>query len=227
MRIPAALLLLALLAPPAGAATLVFTSQAAFLAALPGPATTLDFETPAAGTLVPDGSSLGGVVFDYEIPPGSGGLTMAVVANFDTTSGSQSLGLDDPGNFDQFLDGDAFDLVFASPVLAVGFYLVSGDPLVAGDVEIQTAVGNAANAAAPDLVLPDGGLAHFIGLVSSDPFSTAAVRFDGGDHFFFNVDDLTWVVPEPRGLVAWAAAAWFALAPGIGRRGRSGRGGTR
>ncbi len=45
----------------ARALTTTYTDEAFFLAALPGPASTLDFESVPAGTLIPSGSSLGGV----------------------------------------------------------------------------------------------------------------------------------------------------------------------
>jgi hypothetical protein len=83
-----------------------YTDSAAFLAALPGSAATLDFDSQAVATPIPSGSSLGGITFTYSIA----GLTMQVVDNFDTTSGSNSLGLNDPGNFNQFIAGDGFDL---------------------------------------------------------------------------------------------------------------------
>ena len=42
-------------------ATLItYTDQAAFMAALPGPASTLDFDSVAAGTLIPSGNAAGG-----------------------------------------------------------------------------------------------------------------------------------------------------------------------
>ena len=49
-----------------------------------------------------------------------------------------------------------------------------------------------------ELVLGDGGLAYFIGLVADSAFSSAQIGFDdGAGNFLFNVDDIT-VAPEPR-----------------------------
>ncbi len=65
----------------ANAVTTTYTDEASFLAALPGPASTLDFESAPAGTLIPSGSSLGGVTFTYSIF----GLSLKVTDAFDAT----------------------------------------------------------------------------------------------------------------------------------------------
>ena len=196
-------------ADPAGALSTAYTTRAAFLAALAGAPTVVDFESAAPGTAIPSGSAFEGVTLQYAI---AGGLTVQVVSNFDTTSGANALGLDDPGNFDQFLDGDELDFVFAGSIFAFGLYLVSGDPLVAGDVVLETVVGDAPNGALQEQTLADGGLVYFLGLVSTDPFDTVLLRYDGGDHFFFNLDDLTWSVPESPGLGCLAALTLGVLA---------------
>ncbi len=209
-------LLVVLLSALSGEArALSFTDPAAFLAAFPGPAATLDFDAVSAGTLIPNGSALGGITFSYSIPDGSGGfLQMAVASSFATTSGANGLGLDDPGNFDQLVDGDEFDLAFAAPVHAVGMVFITGDPLVAGDVRIETATGSAANGLLPAGTLIDGGLAYFVGLVTPGAFTEAQVRFDdGAGNFLFNVDDIT-TAPEPETL--WLAG-WVTLVAVLAR----------
>lgn len=201
-------------AAPSHAATAFFTSRAAFLAALGAPPVVVDFEAGAPGTSLPTGAAFEGVTFDYAFDHG---FQLEIVSNFDTTSGANALGIDDPGNFDQLLDGDEIDFGLPGPTTAFGLSLVSGDVLLAGDVEIQTASGNAPNGGVVDQVLPDGGLAYFIGLISDDAFDEALLRFDGGDNFFFNLDDLTYVVPEPGGL------PWLVLVALAGWRWRGGR----
>lgn len=74
----------------------------------------LNFDSLAAGTLIPSGSSQGGITFTYSIA----GLTMKLTNAFSTTSGANSLGL--TGGDEAFLDGDAFNLGFAAPQLALG-----------------------------------------------------------------------------------------------------------
>ncbi len=56
------------------ASPITYTDSAAFLAALPGPATTVDFDSLASGTLIPSGGSVDGITFSYDF----GGVQMAV-----------------------------------------------------------------------------------------------------------------------------------------------------
>src|SRR5262245_29818688 len=86
----------------ASQAAVVFTDFASFSAATAGlTVTTLDFDGVAAGTVLPTGSSLQGVTFTYTLL-----LDLAVANNFNTTSRTNSLGLNDPANFSQFVAGE-------------------------------------------------------------------------------------------------------------------------
>jgi hypothetical protein len=179
----------------ANAAIVTYTDEASFLTALSGPTSTLDFDSTGVGTLIPSGDSLGGITFTYNIS----GLDMKVVNDFDTTSPNNYLGLNDAGNFDLFIAGDEFSMSFASPVNAVGLYIVSGDPLVAGDVSLDTSAGSALNSAAVDVTLGDG-FAYYIGLISDTAFSSADLTFDATavEAFLYSVDDITTsAVPLP------------------------------
>ena len=79
--------LLLLAAAPAHALTTTYTDSAAFNAALPGAASTLDFDSLPSGGLLPSGTTRDGVTFTYSID----GLTLKVTDAFDTTSGQNSL----------------------------------------------------------------------------------------------------------------------------------------
>ena len=157
-------------APGAWSVTTTYTDPAAFAAALPGPAQVLDFDALVPGTLLPSGSTQDGVTFTYSIA----GLTMKVVDSFSTTSGSNSLGL--TGGDDAFLDGDTFDLAF-SPVLALGMFFITSDAALESEILLATPVGTVGNSATPFQVLPDGGIAYFVGLIAMDLFGTAQVDF--------------------------------------------------
>jgi hypothetical protein len=185
-----------LLSVSANAAIITYTDEASFLAALSGPASTLDFDSTSVGTLIPSGNSLGEVTFTYNIS----GLDMKVVNDFDTTSPNNYLGINDAGNFDLFIAGDEFSMSFASPVNAIGLYIISGDPLLSGDVSLLTSAGNALNSGVVDITLGDGGLAYYIGLISDTAFTSADIAFDAGaiETFLYSVDDITTsVVPIP------------------------------
>ena len=183
---------------PLSAATITYTNESAFLTALPGAASTLDFDSTTASTLINSGSSLGGITFTYSIGPPP--IKMMVTDDFLTTSGNNYLGLDDAGNYNLFIAGDVFSMTFANPVNALGMYFVSGDPLFAGDISLVTSAGNASNSATIDVTLTDGGLAYYIGLISDQAFSSASIQFDAGavETFLYSVDDITTTaVPLP------------------------------
>ncbi len=179
-----------------------YTDQASFLAAAGGAAQTLDFESLTSGTLIPSGGSAGGITFSYII--GSPPLSMMVASDFLTTSGSNYLGLNDPGNYNQFIAGDTFTMSFATPVTAVGMYFITGDHLLSGDIHLVTSAGTALNASTINLTLADGGLAYYLGLISPDGFTSAAIQFDPGavGTFLYNVDDIT-TAPVPLPGSAW------------------------
>jgi len=124
--------LLLLSASAAHAVTLPYTDSASFLAALPGAATTLDFEGVAAGTLLPSGSTLDGITFTYALPP----ETLKVTDAFDATSGSNSLGL--TGGDEALLDGDVVSLAVASPVRALGLFVITSDPVLPDEIRLDT-----------------------------------------------------------------------------------------
>jgi hypothetical protein len=195
------------------AALLTFTDQAAFLAALPGAANTLDFDSQAAGTLIPSGSTIDGVTFNYDF----GGVSLAVTDGaqyggggpFNTTSGTNFLGTNDA---DVLQDGDEFSLSFA-PVNAIGMNFITAalaDPMMDDDIILSaggTSVGLNSLAAGTDL--GDGGIPFFLGIINtSATFTTADISNIGGGYFLYNVDDITTavsVVPIPGAIWLFAS----------------------
>ena len=143
-------------ATPVAATTIAFTDSASFLAALPGPASTLDFEGLASGTTLPSGSSEDGITFTYAID----GLSLLVTDSFDTTSGSNSLGL--TGGDDALLDGDEITLSFDSSIKALGLFFITSDPALAEEIQLITSVGTALNSGTAEAILGDGVGRQFV-----------------------------------------------------------------
>ncbi len=210
----------------ANAAPMGFTEEAAFMAAISGfDPHTLDFESQDPGYLIQNGDSLEGITFAYDLF----GENMAVTDEYMTTSGSNSLGLTWNGVVEgdnYFWDGDEFDLAF-DPVNAMGLYFITSDPAMAEEIWLQTQWGRAYNSE-DSLVLDDGGLAYFVGLVSDEPFTSAHIGFAADDesNFVYNVDDITLAsgepsdpVPEPGSLLLLGCGiiGWLAV-----KRGRKG-----
>jgi hypothetical protein len=192
------------------ATTLTFTDSASFLAALPGSPTTETFEGVSAGDPV---GTLGNITYSESVP----GESLIGTDFYSATSGSIMLGLD---NFDEaFLDGDVLTLTFASPVQALGFFVVTSDAALASEVLLTTAAGTAPNSDTEEAILGDGGLAYFVGLVSDTSFSSATLEFadDGEVNFVYNVDDVITAVPEP-GTLALLAAGLLVMSSGNRRR---------
>ena len=195
---------------PAVSAT-PYTDPAAFAAAValfPGTPASIDFDSTAAGTTIPNGGAFGGITFTLTSVP----LDFVVSDFFDTTSGENALGVE--GGDQSFIALDEWDMSFGD-TRALGLYIISSDPLFEGDIELVTSAGTATNSGVELDILPDGGLVYFIGIVADTlPFSSAQVRYGSlvtADNFIYNVDDITRLVersaPEPSMLVLALAGA--------------------
>jgi hypothetical protein len=235
------LLAVVLLGLGAGRGSQAFTDPVAFAAAVPGGVTSVDFEALAGGTLVsgvtltPPGAAAGialppplADVLDPTGPP----LQLQVVADSGdnpASSGTRSLGVQDPGNFNAFAAGGALAFQFSAPVQAFGLTLVTPEEpngaLFDGDVQLF-----APGTATAILALADGSLlgtfggreyrAYFLGVVATTPFTSASLAFGGttpASGFFYNVDDLVVPVPEPA--LPPSLLAGVALLAGLRRLG--------
>ncbi len=177
------------------AALVTYTDQATFMAALPGPASTLDFDSLTAGDTIADGDTVDGITFNYNF----GGVQMQVSDAFNSTSSPNFLGTDDA---DVFQDGDDFDLSFGS-VNAVGMFFITADTMFDNDISLTAggaSIGLSTADAGADL--GDGGIPYFLGIIDDmNTFTTASITTIGGGFFLYNVDDITTsAVPLPGAL---------------------------
>lgn len=201
-----------------------FTSRAAFDAAIGGlTSSVLDFESVSAGTVVPDGTAFGNVTLTYNRSALSVGLDMIVADQFVTTSGSNYLGVDD--GFNQFFfNDDGVTMGFASPVHAVGLFIITPENAAFADDFILSAGGaSVGNLSTPDFQLPTGDLfvpfddVHFLGIVDLDAsFVTASLTsLDPILGFVtFNLDDIVTASRDqggPSGVPAPASLALLGL----------------
>jgi hypothetical protein len=178
---------------PALAAPVGYTDSATFIANLPMPASTLNFESMSAGATIDSGDTVEGVTFTYDF----GSVKMMVSDAWDTTSPSNFLGTDDG---DILQDGDDFDLSF-SEASAIGMYFITADDVLDDDIALEAAGFTVGLDASQYDTLGDGSRAFFLGIIDVDPgnaFTAASIGTIGGGYFLYNVDDITTAVPVPE-----------------------------
>lgn len=219
----------------ASGASTTFSDEAAFSAAVPDGVEVIDFEalsngTPLSGTTQTTAGAGAGIVLPPPVPDvldGTGPpLELRVVKNTGdnpASSGSNTLGVEDAGNFNAIAAGTVLELSITEPTIAIGLTLITpeepGSALFDGDAVLMVP----GQPPAP-LVLADGQLlgtfggreyrAYFVGLTTTTTFTTASLDFGGGtpsSGFFFNLDDILVPTPEPtRGLSLLAGSMLLA-----------------
>lgn len=223
---------------PAAAAPGAFTTAGAFAAAVPGSVATFDFESVPGGTDV-SGTTLAVGVGGITLPgpladvldPGGPALSLRVVVDGGdnpASSGSRSLGVGDPGNFDAIVAGTTLAFSFPEPVLAFGLTIITPEEPGAAffDDDLLLLVPGESTAS---LTLSDGeplgtfgGRAYrsyFLGVVGAAAFSSARLETGGAtppSGFLYNVDDLRIPLPEPGAASGLLGGSAFLLL--LGRR---------
>jgi PEP-CTERM motif len=181
-----------------------FTTAGDFNTAISGMSniTTTNFDSNSVGNL-PSGG-INGITFSYT--PSMGTAQLQIVNLFDTTSPSNYLGSDDPGT-GAFFDGDTVTMSFASPVTALGMYIVFGPgPFGSDDFTLSSTPASASNSGVLETTLEDGGQVLFLGITSSTPFSSATINLNSQNGELWNLDDITTAqgatapTPEPATL---------------------------
>jgi hypothetical protein len=206
-------LLLAIVTLGAGPAFAdAFTDSPSFQAAIAGfDTSTANFDALAAGTLIPQGGAANGITFNYSVVGGSG--TLAIANLFDTTSPSNYLGSDDAGTA-AFFGGDSITMSFASPINALGMFIILASNSAADDFTLDIGSAQASSSGVVQQTLGDGGQVLFLGITSPTNFSSATIGLNKNAGYVWNLDDITSAsapgapTPEPGTLML--------LATGIG-----------
>jgi hypothetical protein len=184
-----------------------YTSSSAFSAAIASMSnvTTANFDSDPTGNIA-QGATVDGIQFNYNI---DGGLdSLAIVSSliyFDTTSPPNYLGSNDLGTAALF-PGDSVTMSFASPVNALGFFIIGG-PYNNGDFTLSSTTATAISSNVLEETLGDGGQVIFLGITSTTAFSSATVSLDPSAGELWNLDDITTAqipaspTPEPDSVV--------------------------
>lgn len=212
-------------------------SLADFLAIAPGPVGTLDFEAIGPGTdlsgttqSVTGGLGTGiefpAISFDFQGFPTRFQVTQNIAGSNPTTSGRNSLGTDDSGNFNLISAGTSFSLQMSAPVNAFGMSFITPDELFDEDIRFSTLSATASLMAGQRWVVDvvDGTTyyAYFLGLVSGESFTQVNVDYGpavSGVPFLYNIDDIrVATAPEPASLVLTLLALCGAASCSLRRR---------
>jgi len=191
------------------AAPVVYTDSAAFNTAISSyTKSTLNFDSDAAGSLIADGGTLGGITFSYPTLA-SFGVAMQVVTGSPTTSSPNFLGTNDG---DLFQAGDNFSLSFAASH-AIGMFFISADEMFDHDIELIVNSTTASLAASDAIALDAVNNAYFLGIVDdTNTFNSVGVSsLSCGACFLYNVDDIT-IATTPSNSVPTPSVIWLLMA---------------
>jgi hypothetical protein len=173
-----------------------FTSSTSFNAAVSALSpTTANFDSDSVGN-VANGSTVDGITFSYT--PSAGNDSLAIVSTadyFDTTSEPNYLGTNDPGTA-AFFPGDIVSMSFASPINALGMFIIGG-PFSDNDFALATPTVTAFSSSVLETTLGDGGEVIFLGLTSTAAFSSATITLNSSAGELWNLDDIVTAAGTP------------------------------
>jgi hypothetical protein len=171
-----------------------FTSSAVFASATTG-LTVENYGSYSAGTVVPQGSTLGALTYSFSTTSGLGGI---ITNDYNALSGTgtslaakQVAGPLSTSDF--FFPSESFTVTFANPVTAVGIFSNTNLPV---SETLTTSSGSAAIIGSNTYDTPTF---EFLGFQSTTPFTSAT--FTGSQSFNIAEIEFQVGVPEPT---TWA-----------------------
>jgi hypothetical protein len=169
----------------------VFTSSAAFSSATTGLAVE-DYGSYTAGTLIPDGSTLGSLTYSFSTASGLGGVVTDLYNSFSGNSLAAKQVAGPLSNVDYFYTDEGFTVTFPTAVTAVGIFSNTNLPVAA---DLTTSSGSTGSITFSSY---DTNTFVFLGFTSSTPFTSATFVSTT-----FNVPEIEYgsAVPEPS---TWA-----------------------
>lgn len=148
----------------------------------------IDFDGYAAGTII---TVVSGVQFQSDT-----GFDLTVSDLFETTSGTNYLGVND-GGFEVFLPGDVITLTFEIPIHSLSVSFISSPNTPSNAFRILTPLGSSVSSSTPLQILSDGGEVFPVGLFSPVAFSIAYLVSSSIGVFSYNIDDVAFAILEP------------------------------
>jgi PEP-CTERM motif len=170
----------------------VFTSSSAFSSATSG-LTVENYGSYSAGTLVPEGSTLGALSYSFNTASGLGGI---ITSQFNSFTGT-SLGANQVGGAQFFFANEGFTVTFASAVTAVGIF---ANVNLGTSFTLNTTTGSLTQT----INSYDTSTFGFFGITSSTPFNAATFTSQNDGISTFNIPEIEFqaaAVPEPS---TWA-----------------------
>jgi hypothetical protein len=181
-----------------GAHATVFTSSSAFAAAN-GALIVENYGAYSAGTLIPQGSTLGALTYSFSTGANLGGVVTNLYNSFsgESLAAKQAAGPLTASDF--FFSGESFTVTFPFAVNAIGIFDNTFNPI---DATISTSAGSAT----AHISSWDTGTFDFLGLTTSSGFTSATFTETGTSGF--NIVEIEYSlapVPEPSSLLLLGA----------------------